>query len=271
MADQQNNKKNSVIRNVFAFGFAAVVVMCIVAPKAASVWTGIWIISFILTWIMSLILEFDAATPVQNQQPAGLTNSHVPTVTSASDRKILASESGKRSVHDTLQELPAEYEVLENVLVPVPNSGSQVELNFVVVGPNGAFMIKSRSFSGHVEGGEKAEYWTLTKNVLDDCGRQKFPPQQIPNNDFKSLNRAGMLLGEALEARKARVWLSGIVVMALDNDCSDIATRIIPVLPLSEINQYIRNFVPKYKIRDPKATAAAIRSISESLVRGPVT
>lgn len=66
--------------------------------------------------------------------------------------------AAEKRVYQKLRKLPDEYVVMNNLLFQ--NNGHSVQIDHVVVSPNGVFVIETKGYRGWILGGENSEYWT---------------------------------------------------------------------------------------------------------------
>lgn len=176
----------------------------------------------------------------------------------AEDPIEVAGVHGELAVLDELERLPDEYVVLNQILLP--DSRSSVgyrEIDYVVVGPNGVFVLEAKSYNGYLTGTEGDQEWTMLK-----IGAGGMPYTSSCRNPAKQVRVYIRLLGEALKARGVRVWLNGVVVFSQDNDLSGISVQSVGVVPISAMVEYLVGFRGQ-RVKDPMAVVMAIREVSE--------
>jgi hypothetical protein len=196
------------LRNVWVYGLPAIIVLSFMVPKLVSPMIGLFFVGMLFYSAIGA-MKIGAA--------------------SVGDHIEVSGAEGELRVLGTLRELPNDYIVLNQILVPDSRSSyGHREIDYLVVGPNGAFIIEAKSFKGHVSGGEHGD-WRMLKlgrgGTLYTKDGVRNPVQQV-----KVYIR---LLSEALKDNPHRCWLNGIAVLARDNDVSDIDVQSMPVLPIS--------------------------------------
>lgn len=228
------------LRNVWVYGLPTILVLSFMVPKLAPSLIWVFFVGMFFYYAFGAMKIGEAAQ---------------------GDPIEVSGAEGELRVLDTLRELPSDYIILNQILVPDPRSSyGHREIDYLVVGPNGAFVIEAKSFKGNVSGSENDNTWKILK-----LGRGGTWYTKEGCNPVKQAKIYIRLLSEALKDNPHRCWLNGIAVLARDNGVEDINVQSMPVLPISEMNDYIRAFVPKYKVRDTKATAAAIKAISDGM------
>lgn len=169
---------------------------------------------------------------------------------------------GELAVLDALEDLGGEWVVLNQVLVPDARSSvGYREIDYVVIGPNGAFIVEAKSYKGHLSGAENDPQWTMLK-----IGRGGTPYTSSCRNPAKQVRVYIRLLGDALKGRGERLWLNGLVVFSRDNSLDDIFVQSVGVVQLAGMVDYLTTF-QGHRVKDPKASAAAINAISDDVKR----
>lgn len=172
----------------------------------------------------------------------------------------VAGVHGELAVLDELERLPDEYVILNQVLLPdLRSSVGYREIDYVVVGPNGVFVLEAKSYNGYLSGSEGDQEWTMLK-----IGSGGTPYTSSCRNPARQVRVYIRLLGEVLKARGARVWLNGLVVLAQDNNLSGISVQSVGVVPISAMVEYLVGFRGQ-RVKDPAVVVAAIREISEEV------
>lgn len=82
-----------------------------------------------------------------------------------------AGVKGEKSVLTVLKQLPANYTVITNPVVQT--RGKIYELDFIVVGSNGVFVIESKNYNGLIEGKTSSQKWKQTKFGKNDKTYEK--------------------------------------------------------------------------------------------------
>jgi len=176
----------------------------------------------------------------------------------AGDPIARAGALGELAVLDELKRLPDDYIILNQVLLPDRHSSTGYrEIDYVVIGPTGVFVLEAKSYNGFLSGAENDQEWTMLK-----VGRGGMPYTSSCRNPVRQLRVYIRLLSEALKVRGVRVWLNGVVVLAKDNDLSLIDVHSVGVVQVSALVDYLTAFKGQ-RVKDPAVVAMAIRGISK--------
>ena len=85
-------------------------------------------------------------------------------VAGGKDASEVAGAAGEDYTLQVLASLPASYTVFNQVELPDERSSTGLrELDFIVCGPNGIFVVESKNHKGELSGSEDDETWTVFK------------------------------------------------------------------------------------------------------------
>ena len=112
---------------------------------------------------------------------------------------------GERMALKRVARLPDTYRVFNNVLVP-SSRGRPRELDCVVVGPNGIFVIEVKANKGEIEGGTNDAQWRARK-----VGRGGTVYYTRFGNPIRQVRGATAALAEYLRGRGIKTWVQSIV------------------------------------------------------------
>lgn len=73
-----------------------------------------------------------------------------------------AGVKGEQKTYEILKKLPKEYTVITNPVIH--NRGSVSELDFVVIGTNGVFVVESKNYRGIITGSTSSQNWKQIKH-----------------------------------------------------------------------------------------------------------
>ncbi|MDI6859922.1 MAG: nuclease-related domain-containing protein [Methanocellales archaeon] len=154
--------------------------------------------------------------------------------------------SGEELVVDALQHLDDCYYLLNDVMLPE----SYGNIDHIILGPNGIFVIESKNYYGeivcngdewhrHYEGGltismRGRPYWKPSRDY--DIGS---PSKQVKRNAVK--------LKQIIESQKGifkrplKMWVEGIVAFTNSNVDLKLNNPTVPVLKVEELYDYIKN------------------------------
>lgn len=156
----------------------------------------------------------------------------------------------------SLAYLPDTYVVFNQVRVPY--SRRHRELDLVVVGPNGIFVIEVKHYRGEVTGAESDRTWRQGQLVHDGdniCGRSLRNPVLQVQHAVRALRRY-------LGSHGITTWVEGMVVMT-HPDCRLLVTTTgTPVLTLPQLAAHVLTYRPKWA---PRNLDLAIREIEHLL------
>ncbi len=96
--------------------------------------------------------------------------------------------SGEQQTLDILKRLPKNYTVINNPVLY--NRGAVNELDFVVIGENGVFIIESKNYRGIINGKTSAQEWKQIKH-----GKNKTYEKTV-SNPIKQAHRQGRRMKE---------------------------------------------------------------------------
>lgn len=99
-----------------------------------------------------------------------------------------AGVKGEQKTYEILKKLPKEYTVITNPVIH--NRGSVNELDFVVIGRNGVFVVESKNYRGIISGNTSAQTWKQIKH-----GKNKVYEKEV-KNPAKQAFRQGRRMAE---------------------------------------------------------------------------
>lgn len=132
---------------------------------------------------------------------------------SANDTDILVSGiNGERIATKILSTLPDGYTVFQNVIVNYDKKKS--EIDNIVVGRSGVFIVEVKNHNGHIEGNLKDKYWIQHK-----VGRGGTPYTDEMYNPVKQVGTQIYCLANYLRQNGVNTYIEGVVYFA-NNTCS---------------------------------------------------
>ena len=99
-----------------------------------------------------------------------------------------AGVKGEQQTYEILKQLPKDFTVITNPVIH--NRGSVNELDFVVIGTNGVFVIESKNYRGIIKGNTSAQSWKQIKH-----GKNKTYEKEV-KNPAKQVYRQGRRMNE---------------------------------------------------------------------------
>ncbi len=158
---------------------------------------------------------------------------------------LSAGVMGENAARQLIRHLPGNYTAVSNVRIQ--HEGKTSELDMVVVGPTGVFVVETKNYTGHVSGRTDDENW---KRVKRSDGGQSFsstfysPVKQVSTHAYR--------LSKFLKQNKLYVWVQGVVYFSDPSITLKLSgnTKKIPVfraeakIPYkkNKLLQYIRSF-----------------------------
>lgn len=154
----------------------------------------------------------------------------------------LAGAAGEDFTLKLLSSLPDSYTILNQIYVP--NSKSKtgyVELDFVVVGPNGVFVIEVKNNNSKIVGNENDKDWIVRK-----VGRGGTPYTSSMRNPIKQLKSQIWSLGNFMKDQGQKAWIEGIVFLSnQDSEFEFNGDPSVPVLHKTGLTDYILDYRPR--------------------------
>lgn len=149
---------------------------------------------------------------------------------------------GEERTANVLEGLPSGYEVFSSVHLST-DSGT-TELDHVIIGENGVFVVEVKNHNGSVYGREEDHTWTQHK-----IGRKGGEYSKEMRNPVKQVRRQVHILSDYLKLNNTKVWVEGVVFFSNPQVYVDVTTERTPVFSSSyELNYYLTQYVPKRKI-----------------------
>lgn len=152
----------------------------------------------------------------------------------------------------TLVHLSDEYVVFNQVEIP-SERGKRREADFVVVGPNGVFVIETKYYRGLIEGREHEPLWT---RYFHDRSKGVSVP-----NPILQVRRTMRTLSAYLADKGVRVWLEPIVVFAHPYFKMSVCSESVPVLQLHELAAHVAAHRPRHPVRCQAEVIDALRAL----------
>lgn len=159
--------------------------------------------------------------------------------------------------------LPDNYIILNQVLVPFKDSYR--EFDFIVVGPNGIFVIEIKHHRGHIRGSEADKAWRQKKR-----SRAGHAYEQDMRNPVAQVKSAIYPLKKYLASHGANNWIQGVVVFTNPECELEIGETSVPVLTLKELAPYITKYRPMWPLQHRNIVIRALnvlRDWSEDMTR----
>lgn len=155
---------------------------------------------------------------------------------------------GERNLISILSKLPDDYKAISNAIVEY--EGKSSELDLVLIGKNGVFVIETKNHNGTIEGDDTDEKWIQNK-----VGRKGGRYSKSMYNPMKQVSTHVFRLSNFLKTNDINVWVQGVVFFSNRSARVSINNRNnkIPVFAASnggvdELLQYINTYQAKKEI-----------------------
>jgi len=119
-----------------------------------------------------------------------------------------AGNKGEKTVRKALNKLGNDYRVFHNV--KIKENKRKTEIDSIVVGPNGVFVIEVKNQRGLIKGNDESEFFTQTKtsNSSDTLYENQF------KNPVKQLSRHIYFLSNHLKTDHLNPWIESCLVFS---------------------------------------------------------
>lgn len=165
--------------------------------------------------------------------------------------------AGEDYTLSVLKRLPAEYTIFNQLEVPDERSRTGTrEMDFVVCGPNGIFVIESKSHNGMVAGHEDDQRWTIHK-----VGRGGTAYSDSIRNPVRQVKQQVHVLSAHLKTKNINEWVTGVVTLSSDNSLENITSNTVSVVQSSTIADYIMSYNGRSKPRYLKQVVDALSGL----------
>jgi hypothetical protein len=199
-----NTEREQALHKVRWVGIPLALIATVICPIGIIAWVGIWISCY---------------------QSANRTGSAI---------KIKGA-AGEDRVEGVLSRLPESYSVFNQIKLPCHSSSTGfLEADFVVVGPNGVFIVENKDYTGRVVGNEYDKDWTIYK-----IGRGGTAYSKTARNPVKQVRGYVRILSDIFSERGIKGWITPMVSLSRDNSTDLINSGNVPVLQASDLSDAI--------------------------------
>ena len=167
---------------------------------------------------------------------------------------------GEKRTETLLNQLKGEYEILTNV--NIHHDGRRTELDSLVIGPNGVFLVESKNVKGKISG--RTDDQTYRKVSISSSGNTY---ESTMNNPVRQINRAIIILKNYLQEENGlHTYIQGILYFSNPETTVKIEnTSNVQIFSAAEHNgkdliSYVKNYQPKKPL-----TAKDIQQIKQAL------
>ncbi len=160
--------------------------------------------------------------------------------------------NGEKRLTNQLAKLPENYDIYTNVFIEW--QGKQSELDSVVVGPTGIYVVEMKSMRGRVYGDEAEKNWYLEKT-----GRQGGVYGKEFYNPTKQVGTHVYRLANNLRPIAKNLWVQGVVLF--DHETAlDVTSQ--KTIVTNDVNQ-LRAYIEKQPLTVESKDIARIKSYFE--------
>ena len=155
---------------------------------------------------------------------------------------------GERNLISILSKLPDDYKAISNVIVEY--EGKSSELDLVLIGKNGVFVIETKNHNGTIEGDDTDEQWIQNK-----VGRKGGRYSKSMYNPMKQVSTHVFRLSNFLKTNNINVWVQGAVFFSnrstrvnISNHNNKVPVFVASKNGVNELLQYINTYQVKKEI-----------------------
>lgn len=177
---------------------------------------------------------------------------------SSVDAGMLSGVAGEAAVLEQLKTLPDDYVIINRVRVPDEYlTNGERELDFIIAGPTGLWVVEVKNTPGHVQVCPDARYWPLARRA--GCGSR--PSWNAMRNPMPQAQAQVAALERWLLRRGVSASARPVVVMAHPEVAlSGVDQAGIPVLVRSQVADYLRSQPTRsFGPAIPKTLAALVK------------
>jgi len=191
-------------RNVWKYGIPIVLLASVIFPLCIPLWVLIWLVIY------------------QSVKKDG-------------SSVMLAGAAGEEFALTHLSRLSDEYTVFNQICLPDTRSRTGYrEADFVVVGPNGVFIIENKDYRGWVGGDWNSDQWELYK--IGRCGTPYINPCRNP---VRQVQIYVSLLSGIFSHRDIKAWITPMVSLSRNNSLGMIKSEKVQVMRVADLCENI--------------------------------
>jgi len=148
---------------------------------------------------------------------------------------MLAGAAGEELALTHLSKLSDEYTIFNQICLPDTRSSTGYrEADFVVVGPNGVFIIENKDYRGWVKGDWNSDQWELYK--IGRCGT---PYINSCRNPVRQVQVYVSLLAGIFSSRDIKAWITPMVSLSRNNTLGLINSEKVQVMRVADLCENI--------------------------------
>ena len=168
---------------------------------------------------------------------------------------LFAGLEGEKKSAKLLKKLPNSYYVIPGPRIEV--EGQESEMDHIIIGHNGIFVMETKNHNGHIAGSEKDN--NLVQNKV---GRGGGKYSKTFYNPIKQVNTHVHRLSKLLKKHGYSRWVQGMVLFTNPKADVNIKTNTIPVFNVKGNGmKKVLNYITSYKSKDKLSSKECIEII----------
>lgn len=176
---------------------------------------------------------------------------------------VKAGLIGEEYSSKVLKKLPNSYYVIPNLKLQI--EGGMSEMDHVVIGENGIFVIESKNHKGIIKGKESDQRFTQVKK-----GRGGEDYSKTFYNPIKQVNTHVYRVAKVLKKNGYRYWVQGAVLFTNSEVKVDVRSGSVPVFSMTPGRELsMINYLKGYNGKDV-LSAKECKAVAETLYRSRV-
>lgn len=204
VAERLQENRDAATRKLVSFGLPIVAILSLAVPAMTIVW--------LLAWVVGLLSAKNSSKNVI----------------------LAAGAEGEQHTLEVLSYLSDEYTVYNQVPLPNSRTGNIAEADFVVLGPNGVFIVENKEYCGIPVGDADSDKWSLLK-----VGKGGTRYTTSATNPIRQVKRHTAILSGFFKDRGIKVWVTPLVALSKNNRVDRVNSPKVPVLPVWKLNTTI--------------------------------
>ncbi len=172
--------------------------------------------------------------------------------------RAAAGARGEAIALRTAMQLPPDFTVFNNVLVPGRAGGRPRELDLVVVGPRCVFVVEVKHYKGEILPPREAPQWKIRK-----VGRGGTVYYSTVSNPLRQVASASTALASYFNSQGVRSWVQGVVcfTQSFPPPPIDPSANPIVIAAPETLCGLLENWQPPRWGHDPDAAVPALRAL----------
>ena len=176
---------------------------------------------------------------------------------------LFAGLEGEQKSSKILKKLPNSYYVIPGLRLAV--DGQESEMDHIIIGHNGIFVMETKNHNGHIVGNEK------DNNLIQyKVGRGGGKYNKTFYNPIKQVNTHVYRLSKLLKKHGYSQWVQGMVLFTNPKAEVNIKSNTIPVFNVKQNGvKKVLNYITKYSSKgnlDSKECIKIIEIINQSMI-----